>query len=563
MPQSSAINELIALSGQMFDDRKNLLQFWQESAELFYPERADFTSTRSYGTVQSDLMESSPPLFRRDFANFLGSILRPKGRNWWKFVPDDETIGDTNSARRWLDNAEKQTWSILRNPHARFIRTMNEADNDYACFGNSVTSLRERDDRQGLIYQSWHLRDCAWAENSDGDVDTLHRKFKEQARNVVRRQGWDVHPRVKEMLTVAKTPFTKVNFVQIDMPSDQQDIIPKQELKGRPWCCFIIDIENSWLVYSKAVAEFPYMVSRWHTISGSPYAYSPCAIVGKPDAQTMQDMTRVILEAGEKAVNPPMIAQQQAVLGGVNIYAGGVTWADKNYDERTGETLRALQLGGEPKLGMLMRQDVREVLNSAWFLNKLFLPQQGQMTAEEIDKRNQEFLRVSQPIVEPAEPERNGLTLDLTMRMALRIGYYGPLNEMPEELQGQMIGFEYDNPIADVRKSLNTMQFRQTVGLAIETSQVDKGIGDILNVRDGFRAAAEGIGAPAEWLKDDDEMAQIDAENAKKAQIQQGIETANAGGVAATNVGKGVQALTSPVQALQPPQPEQLAARAP
>lgn len=544
MPGSSAITELCTLSAQMFADRKNLLQFWQECAELYYPERADFTTDRSLGTVQSDLMESSPPLFRRDFSNFLGSILRPKGRKWWKYVPDDEKLVSSNLARRWLDTAENQTWSIIRNPRARFIKTMVEADNDYVTFGNSVTSLRERNDRLGLIYQAWHLRDCAWSENADLDIDTMHRKFKEQARNVVNRRDWDVHQRIKDAVTVHKTPFQKLNFVQIDMPADQQDIIPKRKLHGMPCVCFIIDIENLWLMYSKPIAEFPYMVSRWHGISGSPYAYSPCAIVGKPDAQTMQDMTRVILEAGEKAVNPPMVAQHQAVLGGVNIYAGGVTWADKNYDERQGEALRALQLGGEPKLGMLMRADVREILSAAWFLNKLFLPQQGEMTAEEIDKRNQEFLRVSQPIVEPAEPERNGVTLDLTMRMALRLGFFGALKDMPQELRGQDIGFEYDNPIADVRKALATAQFRAVIGLATEATPFESSIPKLLNTRDGFRAAAEGTGAPADWLKSEDEMEEIDAEIEREAQQRKAIETANAGGIAGTNVGNAVQALT-------------------
>ena len=38
----------------------------------------------------------------------------------------------------------------------------------------------------------------------------------------------------------------------------------------------------------------------------------------------------------------PMIAVGEAINGGVNIYAGGITQADADYDERTGEVLRSL-----------------------------------------------------------------------------------------------------------------------------------------------------------------------------------------------------------------------------
>jgi hypothetical protein len=45
-------------------------------------------------------------------------------------------------------------------------------------------------------------------------------------------------------------------------------------------------------------------------------------------------MTLTLLEAGEKFTNPPMIAVQEAIRSDVAIYAGGITWVDKDYDER-------------------------------------------------------------------------------------------------------------------------------------------------------------------------------------------------------------------------------------
>jgi hypothetical protein len=61
------------------------------------------------------------------------------------------------------------------------------------------------------------------------------------------------------------------------------------------------------------------------------------------EARLLQQMVLTLLEAGQKAVDPPMVAAQEAIQGGINIYAGGVTYVDAEYDERLGEALRPLQ----------------------------------------------------------------------------------------------------------------------------------------------------------------------------------------------------------------------------
>jgi len=51
-------------------------------------------------------------------------------------------------------------------------------------------------------------------------------------------------------------------------------------------------------------------------------------------------MIRTLREAGEKHVDPPMIATVDALRSDIQLYAGGITTVDIEYDERTGEALR-------------------------------------------------------------------------------------------------------------------------------------------------------------------------------------------------------------------------------
>ena len=88
------------------------------------------------------------------------------------------------------------------------------------------------------------------------------------------------------------------------------------------------------------LSYFCYVIPRWHTIAGSVYGVSMATSIILPDGRTMQVMVRTIREAGEKAVDPPMLAITDAIRGDIALYAGGVTTADMEYDERLGEVLR-------------------------------------------------------------------------------------------------------------------------------------------------------------------------------------------------------------------------------
>ena len=65
---------LIKQGDHLFDKRGSLLSMWQSIADNFYPERADFTVSRSLGDDFADNLTTSYPLLvRRDLGNSLGT----------------------------------------------------------------------------------------------------------------------------------------------------------------------------------------------------------------------------------------------------------------------------------------------------------------------------------------------------------------------------------------------------------------------------------------------------------------------------------------------------------
>ena len=62
------VHDIRKVGDKLFADRRSLDSLWQQIAEQFYPERADFTSSRHLGADFADhLMTGGPSLIRRDF----------------------------------------------------------------------------------------------------------------------------------------------------------------------------------------------------------------------------------------------------------------------------------------------------------------------------------------------------------------------------------------------------------------------------------------------------------------------------------------------------------------
>ena len=170
-------------SDDLFKKRLSLILLWQEIAENFYPERADFTTRRSLGTdFAGNLSTSYPIMCRRDLGDQFGAMLRPTEKQWFHMKPIDTRIED-NDSQRWLEWAQTVQRRAMYDPGAMLTRATKEGDHDFAAFGQNVISIQLNRTADGLLYRCWHLRDVAWQENEDGKVASVFRKWKPKAQD--------------------------------------------------------------------------------------------------------------------------------------------------------------------------------------------------------------------------------------------------------------------------------------------------------------------------------------------------------------------------------------------
>lgn len=545
----TAVQKLLERAGNVFSKREALNSSWQDIAENFYQERADFTTTR-HGSTMFDsfgMMTSVPMLIRRDLGNTLSAMLRPRGQEWFRIRTSEDKINEDPAAKKWLDYATDVQRKIIYDKRARFVRATKEGDHDFATFGQCVLSIDVNDERDGLLYRTWHLRDCAWMENAELEIDTFFRRWKPQARNLVQLFPKTVDAKVKEL--AEKEPFKELKCMHVVVPADEWEISDDKfkKRKGFGFVSLYIDCENQTVLEETPRRRLGYIIPRWQTVSGSQYAHGP-AYVALADARLLQQMTLTLLEAGQKSVDPPMIAVGEMIQGGVNTYAGGVTWVDADYDERLGEVLRPMTID---KTGLNWGTDqtmrIEQILTRAFYLDQVKMPQfDGQpRSATEMRMVYEQWVRSALPLFEPMETEYNAAVCDETFELAIENGAFGSMVDMPPMLRGQEIRFEFDSPLQGAVKRANSQAFLESAQLLATAAQLDPNSIHVFNTQAAIRDALDGAGAPSDWMNTEEEAAaiidaaqQAQAEQMEMAEIEQGAQIA-------TQVGQAGQSLAA------------------
>lgn len=500
--------ELVKQGEKLFSKRLGLESRWQNIADHFYPERADFTRQLDEDDdFAGHLMSGFPSMCRRDLANQVAGLLRPDGRNWFYPRTNFDKINDDQSVKVFLDYIGQTMADWMGDDKSGFSRATKAGDHDFVTFGQCVIQVSKNQYKNFILYRCSHLRDVAWAENAELEIDRVHRKQKMEARNVLRffnGKNGEISGTVREC--AEREPFKELPIQHIVVPADDYDLSRTKNYRGLPFVSIYIDMENEKVLEEVPTSRLGYVIPRWDTLPGSQYAHSPATLIAIPDARLLQRMTLTLLEAGEKAVDPPMLAVGENIQGGINVYAGGVTYVDPEYDERTGEALRALQLDKSGlQWGVDREQRVQEMISRACYLNQVQLPEvTGEMTAYEVQKRFEEYRRNILSLLKPMETY-NSLLCEETYACMMELGAFGHEMElaqiMPEVLRGQPLKFVFESAVKQAKEMANGQAFLQATQVLAAAMQLDPNTRFDFDVRQANRDAIEGSGAPADWIR--------------------------------------------------------------
>ncbi len=250
-----------------------------------------------------------------------------------------------------------------------------------------------------------------------------------------------------------------------------------------------------------------------------------------------------------------MIAVGDVIQGGTNLYAGAITYVDPDYDERTGEALRPINIDRSGiQWGTDYEERIEKVLQEAFFLNVLNLPPVDagdKMTAYEVSERMKEYIRRATPLFEPMDIEYNGQLCQATFNQMQRAGAFGSVWDWPQGLRGQKINFKFSNPLVQAEAERKTVSFTKVSQLLGAAMQIDPTVRADFDVDKGFRDSFEGTGAPIEWLVDEDKANQIKDQQRQQMAAQQQAQDLGQQGESASSMANAVENVGKASSALQ------------
>ena len=529
--------DLYTLAEKCFSKRSGFISLLQEIAEQFFVERATFTNTPDIGhNFASHLVSSYPLIVRRDLGNAMEVFLRPKGKVWFHPGVADEDFSGDNEAKRWLEWIEGIMRRAMYDRATQFERATKEGDHDYATFGQTVLQCEKVLDNQRvgphLLYRCWHLRDVAWMDNKFGMVGSVFRRWKPTGRDLMGLFK-NVHKSVVQKSS--KDPYCEINSIHMMVESDMYDGDYMGRKMDMPYVSVHYDIDHDHVMEAVGKWSKEYIIPRWQTVSGSQYSYSPATVAALPDARLLQAITKTLLEAGEKAVNPPLVVVREALRSDINVYAGGIISVDAGYDERTGGVLKPLiNDKAQIPLGNDMLRDSRAMIGEAFFLSKLNLPPgQERRTAYEVSQLVQENIRNMMPLFSPTESEYNGGLCEETfeqmfgsmIRMEAK-GVRTPL-QIPRSLSGADIQFHFESPLHDLIEKQKLGQYLEGRQVLADSIALDPSLATLPDGKTALRDVLQAIW-PAKWVNSETKVEELEAIMAQQQEAQQLLGTMQA-----------------------------------
>ena len=539
----------------LFDRKKPVDSLRQEIALNFYPERASFTDNRTEGEEFADhLFSSYPVLAHREFSNMLGEFLRPE--KFFAIHVDDEELDAADEERAYLEKLSEIQWRVMSDPVALLTKAATATDADIAAFGDGVLHFGLNPAGDAMLFRNYHLRDCAWAENAETKVDLLHRNWEPTARQLEHLFPKTISEQVKKACGTGAggDPDKVFPCRHVVLPARLYDYSSKGG-KKYPFVSLFIERETQTVLEEVGLTQFSYVVPRWRTVSGSVYATSMITAILLPDSRTLQVVMRTLREAGEMHVNPAMVAVDDVVRGDVALYPGGITIVDREYDERLGEALRPItrDKGGFP-IGEAIAEALKQDIRSGAFLDKIQLPETTRpMTATEVRRRIQEFIRGSAPIAKPIQQEYNHPLCDGVFQILREQGVF-PIEEMPASLADREVKFKFRSPLDELAEQNEAEVYLDVRDrFLVPAAQGDPSLWEIADMHTATRDAMRAAGWKAKWFKPKeavDERREEQEQEEQAAKMAQEIATA---GQVAEQGGRGLDALVGAAQRAQQP----------
>ena len=534
---SDDANTLIQHYQFLWQQQANFRTLWNTVAQFVMPAWDNFIGEFAEGVNRNTrIFDSTGVIANERFGAAMEAILTPRSQIWHKLAAGDEELDDVPAVAQYLDKVNKILFAARYHPEANFASQTDECYLSLGAYGNNLLFIDEMIGK-GLRYRSIPLSEIVWALNHQGMVDTFFRKFRYSAKQAIQHFGKDRVP-LEVANQYAKNPYGELEFLHCVRPNDEWQPMGYGD-KGKRFESWYVFMGNRSIISRGGYRTFPAAVGRYRVAPREHYGRGP-GVTCLPDIRTANEMVKTGLRAGQKAVDPPTLLNEESVLTNFNLRPGA-----NNYGMVTSDG-KPLAIPYESKanfeVGKEQLTDTRANVRDT-FLNTLFqiLVQNPNMTATEALLRAQEKGELIAPAMGRQQSEFLGPMIHREIDILTEAGKLPPIP--PELLQSrQGMRIEYTSPMARALRAEEGTAIMNTVQDMGTMAQIDPSVTKIIDLHDALREMAQIRGMPAKLVRTEAQVQEILEQAAQEQQEQQQIAAGPAVSQSALNLAKAAQA---------------------
>ena len=510
---------------------------WQEILDYVMPRKADVTFVRSKGEKRTEVLYDSTAITANNLlAASLQGTLTSASLPWFHLKLRDTETNQNRDVQLWLEDSAKRMYEIFN--ESNFNTEVHELYLDLVSIGTGAIFVEEGSkgfDKEGIHFNCLHIAEYFIQENINGKVDTLYRKYKLTARQAIQEFG-EENVGEKILESVKEKPDKEFNFIHAVEPTeDYERAVGKSSTKLPVHSCHVCT-EDKMVVRTGGYNEFPYLVPRWSKATGEIFGRSP-SYNALPDIKTLNKAVEIGLKAWAKAIDPPLLVQDDGVIGRVRMTPGGVTVV------RHDGAIKPLQIGSNWQITDLKENQLRTSIRQAYYSDQLQLQDGPQMTATEVQVRYELMQRLLGPTLGRFQTEFLNPLIERTFGIMLRAG--GLLPE-PDVIKGQKIDIEYVGPLARSQRMEESVAIDRLYELAMNVVQIDPSIMDNINHDEAIRLRGDLLGVPKIILRARDEVEELREQRQQAQMAQQQAEQQQQQAQAALTQGQAMSELGTP-----------------
>tara|TARA_R100001594_G_scaffold63070_2_gene97491 strand:+ start:97 stop:1692 length:1596 start_codon:yes stop_codon:yes gene_type:complete len=498
------VKDIVARFQHIEGQRDNWNNHYQELADYMLPRKADIVKKRSRGEKKMELIFDGTALQSVDLlSSSLHGMLTSGASAWFHLTMKDEELGRDEEVQRWLEDSSQRMMRAFT--MSNFETEVHEMYVDLVVFGTGCMFVEMENNT--LRFSTRHVSEFYVAEDQYGIVDTVFRKYELSARQAVQRFGIDnVGTFIQR--TFKTKPDEEVTILHAVMPRKDRDP-SKKDNKNMPFASMYICMETKMIIAESGFQELPYVVPRFLKATGEVMGRSP-AMVALPDVKMLNLMSKTIIQAAQKMIDPPLLVPDDGFLLPIRTQPGGLNF----YRSGSRDTITPLNTGANIPIGLQMEEQRRQAIRAAFFVDQLLSGTTPNMTATEVIQRQEERMRVIGPVLGRLMNEMLRPLIDRAFALMLRAEM---LSIPPEVLQGVDVDIEYVSPLARAQKSSSVNGVIRALEILMPLAQ-SLPVGDHINPDGLVNYLTESLGVPKKVLKP---QSAIDEEREERAAMQQ------------------------------------------